>query len=847
MTMTHTQQTTDTQAPPSALLRVEAVAKSFGPTIALRGCSFELVPGEVHALMGENGSGKSTLVKILAGVQRADAGQVLLGAAPLRARDPRAAVAAGVATVFQEVQCVPGQTVLDNLWLGRDGLFRASRQATAAPRQRRERATTMLAELLGDCPDDLLAAQAESLSLSERQAVAIGRALLRDPKVLILDEATSALDVATRGRLFTVIRRLTEAGGAVLFISHRMDEVTEIADRVTVLRSGESIATLNRADAPVARLVELMTGGEQLVQAEATAPASAPGGEIRLPADGLNLRAGEIVGLAGLEGQGQDEYLRSLRQAVPLSEAGPASAGARIAYVARDRREESIFPPLSVRENFTAATLGADARGGLISPRSAAARFAGYVSRLKIRLGRDSDAITTLSGGNQQKVVIARALASDPAVLLLNDPTRGVDIGAKRDIYALLRELAATGLAIVMLSTEVDEHLELMDRVLVFRDGAPAAELGREALSRAAVVGEFFGPASGRQATEGRSVTTAGKVPAPVAIPRPLASPARPRRDYSWQLPAVLAAALLIANFAAQHSLLSWSAWPVIFAELATPALLAMASTPAILGGGIDISVAPLFTLASVVIEVMLLRHGISSAFVVIPVAVAVGALIGAVNGVLVNYGRFQAVVATLCMNFILSGFALGYAPAPVSGTTGWLTAVGGTVGGVPGGLIMIAVPLLAWWGLTRTPFVATLLAVGGSETTAYTAGVNVAAVRTIGYAIGGAIAGLAGVAIVAQLHQAEADAAFVTPFILLALAAVAIGGISMTGGRGGLLGALLGAAVIFLIENLLGALGLSSFWSQAVYGATLIAAVVFAARSASVARSSRSRRRAAK
>jgi ribose transport system permease protein len=288
--------------------------------------------------------------------------------------------------------------------------------------------------------------------------------------------------------------------------------------------------------------------------------------------------------------------------------------------------------------------------------------------------------------------------------------------------------------------------------------------------------------------------------------------------------------ALLIANFIAQHSLLSWSAWPVTFAELATPALLAMASTPAILGGGIDISVAPLFTLASVVIEVMLLRHGITSAFVVIPVAVACGALIGLLNGVLVNYGRYQAVVATLCMNFILSGFALGYAPSPVSGTTRWLTALGSTWGGVPGGLILIAVPLAAWWGLGRTPFVKTLLAVGGSETTAYTAGVNVAAVRTLGYAIGGAIAGLAGVAIVAQLHQAEADAGFVTPFILLALAAVALGGTSMTGGRGSLLGALLGAAVIFLIENLLGALGLSSFWSQAVYGATLIAAVVFAA-----------------
>jgi ribose transport system permease protein len=255
-----------------------------------------------------------------------------------------------------------------------------------------------------------------------------------------------------------------------------------------------------------------------------------------------------------------------------------------------------------------------------------------------------------------------------------------------------------------------------------------------------------------------------------------------------------------------------------------------MASAPAILGGGIDISIAPLFAFVSVVIEVMLLGHRITSAFVIIPVAVAVGAAVGAVNGVLVNYGRFQAVVATLCMNFILSGFALGYAPSPVSGTTGWLTDLGSKVGAVPGGLILLVVPLLAWWGLSRTPFVKTLLAVGGSETTAYTAGVNVTAVRTLAYTIGGAIAGLAGIAIVAQLHQAEADTGFITPYILLALAAVALGGNSMTGGRGGLLGALLGAAIIFLIENLLGAVSLSGYWSEAVYGATLILAIVVAA-----------------
>jgi len=813
---------TQTQAPPSALLAIEGVTKSFGPTVALRDCSLELAAGTVHALMGENGSGKSTLVKILSGVHRPDGGLVRIEQVPLRARSPRAAAAAGVATVFQEVQCVPGQSVFDNLWLDTDGILRRSQAAGSSAAGRPARARAVLAELLGRCPD--LSAPAGSLSLSERQAVAIGRALLRQPKVLILDEATSALDVATRDRLFTAVRALTDAGGAVLFISHRMDEVTEIADRVTVLRSGESVATLNRDEAHIGRLVELMTGGEHLVQQAAEASDAASFGDVVLDRDGLSLRAGEIVGLAGLEGQGQDDYLRSLRMA-------------GTAYVARDRREESIFPPLSIRENFTAATLRADARGGLISARRGAARLAGYVDALKIRLGRDADAITTLSGGNQQKVVIARALASHPRVLLLNDPTRGVDIGAKRDIYALLRTLAADGMAIVMLSTEVDEHLELMDRVLVFRDGRPAAELQRQDLSRSSIVGEFFHSQSQHHEFSERTLHSP---PRPTAEPptRPSRlSGLRAHRDRAWVLPAVLAVALLIANVAEQHSLLSWSAWPVTFAELATPALLAMASTPAILGGGIDISVAPLFTFASVVIEVMLLGHGVTSAFIVIPVAVAVGAVIGLINGVLVNYGRYQAVVATLCMNFILSGFALGYAPAPVSGTAGWLTDLGGTVGGIPGGLILLAVPLLAWWGLSRTPFVRTLLAVGGSETTAYTAGVNVAAVRTLAYTIGGAIAGLAGIAIVAQLHQAEADAGFVTPFILMAIAAAAIGGNSLAGGRGGLLGALLGAAVIFLIENLLGALGLSSFWSQAVYGATLIIAVVFAALSAAATR----------
>ncbi|MBV9795480.1 MAG: ATP-binding cassette domain-containing protein [Actinobacteria bacterium] len=822
MTGVASQTATPTQAPPSTLLRIEGLAKSFGPTIALRDCSFQLRAGEVHALMGENGSGKSTLVKILSGVHAADAGRVLIEQQPLRARHPAAAAGAGVATVFQEVQCVPAQSVLDNLWLGEDGMLRRSGRR---PAQRRARAREVLTGLLGRCPD--LDAPAAALSLSQRQALAIGRALLRDPKVLILDEASSALDVATRDRLFAVVRRLTGTGAAVLFISHRMDEVAEIADRVTVLRSGTSVATLDRADAPAARLVELMTGDEQLVQPGAAASDRDQAGQVLLTAGGFTLRAGEIVGLAGLEGQGQDAWLRELRTVGPATApAGEPAPG--VAYVARDRREESIFPPLSIRENFTAATLSRDTRAGFISAREAGARFARYRGRLKIHLSRDRDPITTLSGGNQQKVVIARALAAHPQVLLLNDPTRGIDIGAKRDIYALLRELAAAGMAIVMLSTEVDEHLELMDRVLVFRDGQAAAELDRDQLSRSAIVGEFFGPAT---ATSTGPAAARGTGPGPPEVTG--SPPARRWRPAptagAWPLAAVLAIGLLAANIGVQHSLLSWSSWIVTLAELAPPALAAMATTPAVLGGGIDISIAPLLALVSVLIELGL-RHGLTSAAVIIPLAAGAGAVVGTVNGVLVNYFRYQAVVATLCMTFILSGIALAYAPSPITGTTGWLTGLGATAAGVPGGLILIAVPLVAWAALTRTPYVRTLRAVGGSETTAWTAGVNVAAVRTLAYTIGGALAGLAGVAIVAQLHQAEADSGFVTPLILMAIAAVALGGTSLAGGRGGLLASVLGAAVIFLIKNLLGALNISSFWSEAVYGATLVVAVLFAA-----------------
>ena len=484
------------------MLEIRSVSKSFSGVRVLKDVSFTITQGEVHALMGENGAGKSTLLKILSGVYSEYEGALLLDGQTLRLQSPRDAQGQGIAIIHQELSLIPGLSIAENVFLGHEpktplGLLDRKRMA--------DETSTLLGRLQVDLPPQRLV---RDLRIGEQQIVEVAKALAPGARVLMLDEPTSALSEAEIRHLFSVIAALKAQGVTLIYVSHKLEEVFALSDRITVLRDGEAVGTRNTAETDAPELIRMMVGrplddlfpkeeaapGDEALRVEHLSLRAGTGRGRSLHDVSFSLRRGEIVGVAGLMGAGRTELLECLfgvperarvggriqmegREIRPTSPREAIAAG--LAFVTEDRKNLSLVLSFSVRQNVTLIALKNFVRRGLIQRAAEGAAVRDSIVKWHVKTGSGETSIGALSGGNQQKVVLAKCLLAGPKVLLLDEPTRGIDVGAKAEIYALISRLARQGTAILMASSEMPELLAMCDRILVLREGRLSATLTR--------------------------------------------------------------------------------------------------------------------------------------------------------------------------------------------------------------------------------------------------------------------------------------------------------------------------------------------------------------------------------
>jgi ribose transport system ATP-binding protein len=489
---------------------MQGISKAFGPVRVLEEVDFAIAAGEIHALMGENGAGKSTLMKILSGVYRSDAGNIVIDGQAVDIRSTRQAEACGIAIIHQELNLIPQLSVMENLFLGREP---ARFGVIDSVRMRREAAAQLAA--LGASGIDP-ECEAGLLSIGQQQMVEIAKALAMDARLLIMDEPTAALTEREIDTLFGLMQALKARGVAIVYVSHRMEEIFRICDKISVLRDGRFVGERVIAQTGFDEVVHMMVGREigDRFPKRAVQP-----GAVRLQVDGLAdahhirdisfaVRAGEVLGVAGLMGAGRSEILKTLfglnrrtagtvlldGHAVALHSPGAAIA-AGLAFVTEDRKSQGLVLGMSLRENATLVHLRQYARLGVVSDAAEQQAVAGLIEQLRIRT-RDAELeVKSLSGGNQQKVVFAKWLAQPPKVLLLDEPTRGVDVGGKAEIYHIINQLAAAGVAIVMVSSELPEVMAMSNRILVIHEGRQTGLFEAAAASQESIMAAATGTA----------------------------------------------------------------------------------------------------------------------------------------------------------------------------------------------------------------------------------------------------------------------------------------------------------------------------------------------------------------
>jgi ribose transport system ATP-binding protein len=815
-------------------LRLTEVRKSFGAVRALKGVSFEVGAGEVHALLGENGAGKSTLMAVAAGSLQPDHGTVEISGETLATASPSAAQALGLGVVYQHPALADDLSVVENMVLSMPRKLRPSHGK--APAWARERLAAIGASKVDP------ASRVSELTAAETQLVEIAKALALDPGVLILDEPTAALDAEEVENLFAQVRAIRERGTAIVYISHRIPEVAAIADRLTVLRDGETRGTFGVDEIDEQGILELIAGREL----DAVFPdklGDAGTGTTILAVEGLSgetfdditlgVAEGEIVGVAGVAGNGQRELVRALAGleahtgTIRVNGAEANLANTRRAqaqgvfYIPSDRQREGIFPALSVRENAVASALSQFTTFGIVGPGAERAALATQESNLKIKTPSPEADIANLSGGNQQKVAFARAMLGRPKVLICDEPTQGVDVGSRVEIYRLLRELAADGCAIIVCSSDALELEGLCDRVLIMSRGQTVATLTSDTVSEERITGAAVTATHSRkdrQRSERGSVSRFGRFLRGDGVATPV-------------LALVIVALAIFTSAQNSDFLTSFNIENLLL--LSTALILAgLGQMLVLLTAGVDLSVGPLMGLGLVILTAFATDERGTGGFVIgLVLALAAGAAVGFINGGLVQFARISPVIATLATFIGVQGVALLINPVPTGLFSGKAAETLSTaVGGVPIVFIVcVALGIGLELALRRTRFGLAVRAIGSSEAAAHRMGVNVGRTRIAAYILCSAFAALAAVMLAVQIGTGDATAG--QSYTLQGIAAVVLGGASIYGGRGSFIGTVLGALLLTEMINAITFLELSDAWQYWFPGAIIIVAAAIYAR----------------
>jgi ribose transport system ATP-binding protein len=804
------------------------ISKNYAGVAALTDVSIEVQPGEVHALLGENGAGKSTLMGVASGTTQPDGGTVTFAGETIDHLTPALATQLGIAIVHQHPAVLPDMTVAENIRVAVPARFlRSAGDEAASMRQ-------MLADVGSTAH---LEDRVGSLSVAQKHLLELAKAFALSPQLLILDEPTAPLGQDAVDLLFDRVRSAAATGTAVVYITHRLAEVRVLADQVTVLRDGKLRGSMNVSDVTDDELLALIIGRQLESTFPPKRPESEDGGPV-LRVEGLSgtgfsdvtLTAGrgEIVGVAGVVGNGQSDLLRALAGLVHFS--GTVRVGDKphdskdlreySAYMPADRHSEGLMMSMTVRENAAVTSLERLRNPGLLSRRREVEVVGQELRALDVKARSLESNVASLSGGNQQKVVMARALLSEPTILIADEPTQGVDVGARAEIYRILREVADSGVPVVVASSDAKELEGLCDRVIVMSRGHVA-----ETLTGPDVIEERIIGAAVRATTLKRDETHGERGPrtASTALRRFI------QGDYA---PVVILASVMVALGAYIYSqndryLSSFNITSVMLL-VAALGFIAMGQTVALLIGGIDLSVGPLAGLLVVVGSFFI--NDERSAVVMLfgfVLMFATAATTGAVNGSLVRFGKFTAVAATLTTYIALQGFSFLLRDAPGGIISRGVTdAITVKVGPVPiVFLLLVATTLVMELLLRKSPWGLSLRAVGSDEESARRVGVRVTRTVVAAYVVVSVFTFLGALVLLAQLGIG--DPAQGIGYTLSSITAVVLGGTSLAGGRGTFVGTLLGAGLIVQALNATTFLDLSQTWQYLFQGGLIVVAAV--------------------